>query len=396
MLRHQYRMPPSVRHVVSTLFYRGLLLDGHNLPSAQPTKKEIFQRLPPICVLDIAFGERVFEASQQSYCNPAEAEAVRVVYEWVQAKGGVAPEHMCVISPWVAHTTALRMRLGNLSKERAQEYGDRKPNAPPLPDETKLLNIDTVDKFQGSERDVVLLSPCATHVAGRSADPNFLNVAVSRCRHMLLVVGNAEALSQGSAMWKALLDAMGQQQPSAVQRVRVTSLEDLMPALERLWAARDAPPAATPASTPAGTDAEAQKQAQRAVENKVRALAILQRRREERAAQEAALRAEQPDDDDDEGYEVMLDEERGSLKRPRENAATADNTASAAFAAADDTAVVVNDNSDVDVIVLEGGVEKATGTSDIPKPKTRTRKRNVLPSGGVAIKKRAARKKKGK
>ena len=323
MLRHQYRMPPSVCDVVSSLFYRGLLLNGNGLPSAQP-KQEIFQRLPPICVLDIEFGERIFDSSHQSYCNPAEAEAVRVVYEWVQKRGGVAPEQMCVISPWVAHTMALRMSIGKISKDRANEYSNRRPNARPLPDENKMSNIDTVDKFQGSERDVVFLSPCATSVAGRSEDPNFLNVAVSRCRHVLFIVGKVEALAAGSTMWNTLLSTIGKQQ--SVQRVRIASLQELTPALERLWAANDAPPAS---NTTTATSGDAETRAQRATDNKGEALAILQRRRRERAAQDAALRVEQQGDDDerhelllDEGYQVMLDEERGSAKRPREDAET--------------------------------------------------------------------------
>jgi superfamily I DNA and/or RNA helicase len=70
----------------------------------------------------------------------------------------------------------------------------------------ELITIDTVHRFQGDERDVIVLSPTVSagmppffvRVAGH---PNLLNVAVTRARWRLVVVGDRDAcLLAGGAL----------------------------------------------------------------------------------------------------------------------------------------------------------------------------------------------------
>ena len=49
----------------------------------------------------------------------------------------------------------------------------------------------TVDRFQGREADLVLLSMRNTSRVGFLDSPNRLNVAVTRARQQLVVIGNA-------------------------------------------------------------------------------------------------------------------------------------------------------------------------------------------------------------
>jgi superfamily I DNA and/or RNA helicase len=48
----------------------------------------------------------------------------------------------------------------------------------------------TVDRFQGREADLVLLSLRNTRRPGHLDSPNRLNVAITRARFMLIVIGN--------------------------------------------------------------------------------------------------------------------------------------------------------------------------------------------------------------
>ena len=56
--------------------------------------------------------------------------------------------------------------------------------------EAQLENIDAVDKFQGSERKVVIISTCVDEKPLRARDPHFIDVACSRAQHLLVVAGN--------------------------------------------------------------------------------------------------------------------------------------------------------------------------------------------------------------
>ena len=61
--------------------------------------------------------------------------------------------------------------------------------------------IATVDSFQGSESDAVIISYVRSnenHVIGFSDNPNRINVAHTRCRKELYVVGDLECLKRGA------------------------------------------------------------------------------------------------------------------------------------------------------------------------------------------------------
>ncbi|CAA6658041.1 unnamed protein product [Spirodela intermedia] len=68
------------------------------------------------------------------------------------------------------------------------------------------LYINTVDAFQGQERDVIIMScvRASNHGVGFVADIRRMNVALTRARRALWVVGNANALMQ-SDDWAALI-----------------------------------------------------------------------------------------------------------------------------------------------------------------------------------------------
>ena len=79
------------------------------------------------------------------------------------------PEKIGVISPYVAQ----RKRIA----ERA-----------------KGVEVDTVDAFQGREKDVIIFSVTSTGSMDFVSNPNRLNVAFTRARKKLIVVGNGRAI----------------------------------------------------------------------------------------------------------------------------------------------------------------------------------------------------------
>ncbi len=56
------------------------------------------------------------------------------------------------------------------------------------------VEINTVDAFQGRERDAVVFSLTSTGNLKFASNPNRLNVAFTRPKYKLIVVGNANQL----------------------------------------------------------------------------------------------------------------------------------------------------------------------------------------------------------
>jgi len=66
----------------------------------------------------------------------------------------------------------------------------------PLKDKNVLIKLATVDFFQGQEADLVFLSMVNTYRDGFLDSPNRLNVAVTRARYQLVIVGDHNYFSE--------------------------------------------------------------------------------------------------------------------------------------------------------------------------------------------------------
>ena len=67
------------------------------------------------------------------------------------------------------------------------------------------VRVATVDSFQGAESEAIILTTAATRASAFAADPRRLNVALTRARRNLLVVGCAPALQASAPAWAALV-----------------------------------------------------------------------------------------------------------------------------------------------------------------------------------------------
>lgn len=91
----------------------------------------------------------------------------------------------------------IRKALRKWSKQYSEwRYFDRGNKKKPY------LNIQlcTVDSFQGQEADVVFLSFANNHATSFLESPNRLNVAITRARYQLVVVGNRNAMKKASGV----------------------------------------------------------------------------------------------------------------------------------------------------------------------------------------------------
>jgi predicted DNA helicase len=180
MLTVQYRMHEAIMDFSSLEFYEGALeadatVRGHllvDLPgvAAAPLSQSAAEFLD---TAGAGFDEEV-EPDGESRLNRREASLVcRKVQELLDC--GVAASDIAVIAPYAAQVRLLREQL---------------PVAG--------LEIDSVDGFQGREKEAVVVSLVRSNPRaeiGFLADVRRMNVAMTRARRKLLVVGDSATVS---------------------------------------------------------------------------------------------------------------------------------------------------------------------------------------------------------
>ncbi|XP_022142121.1 uncharacterized ATP-dependent helicase C29A10.10c-like isoform X2 [Momordica charantia] len=193
LLSVQYRMHPQIRDFPSRYFYQGRLTDSEsvaNLPDETYYKDPL---LRPYTFFDITHGRESHRGGSVSYQNIHEAQFCLRLYEYLQKTVkslGVGKVSIGIITPY-------KLQLKCLQREFEEVLNS---------EEGKDLYINTVDAFQGQERDVIIMScvRASNHGVGFVADIRRMNVALTRARRALWVMGNANALMQ-SDDWAALI-----------------------------------------------------------------------------------------------------------------------------------------------------------------------------------------------
>ena len=183
MLTRQYRMSQRVQWFASEEFYDGELRPATpevagqrlgDLPGVNPG------RLPESLRDAVSFVDP--DGRQVGNTNPAEADAVAdAVRSYLDA--GVAAADIGVIAPFRAQVAEIGKRLDGTG-----------------------VTVDTVDRFQGSAKEVIVVSVVAT---GTVESPVFedhrrMNVALTRAKKAVALVGDRDAL-ESDAFYRRLL-----------------------------------------------------------------------------------------------------------------------------------------------------------------------------------------------
>ena len=102
-------------------------------------------------------------------------------------KSGINPEQIGVIAPFRLQVNEIKNNVYNLLKEASPDILDN-------------LTIDTIDRFQGSERDIVIISLCSSDQENNFIiqDMRRFNVAITRARFKRIIIGDLKAFSDDS------------------------------------------------------------------------------------------------------------------------------------------------------------------------------------------------------
>ena len=186
----QYRMHESIMEFSSLEFYECELLPDdsvcahllQDLDGIEPNELTT----TPVTFIDTAGAgcDEEIEPDGQSRQNPSEAELVQ---KKVQAllDSGVPPADIGVIAPYSAQVRHMRQQMGDLGVE-----------------------IDSVDGFQGREKEAIVISMVRSNSTGEIGflgDIRRMNVAMTRARRKLIVIGDSATISSHE-FYQRLLD----------------------------------------------------------------------------------------------------------------------------------------------------------------------------------------------
>jgi hypothetical protein len=246
-LKVQYRMHPAISEFPSEMFYDGLIADGvgpmdrvapHGFPWPRPASPVAFVHMQHDEPSPFAFGRLGGGESPSgvgSKANPTEARAVVAVVAALLAAGDVEVSEVGVITPYAGQvhaihsTTILRLNQPTsprpyppgqvheirqaLRREQARRVGAALGQAQVAAALGEVV-VDSVDAFQGQERDVVVLSTVRDNERGQVgflSDPRRMNVLLTRARRGLVVVGSKRTLRADSrwAVWLQWVEQRG-------------------------------------------------------------------------------------------------------------------------------------------------------------------------------------------
>ncbi|PWA95861.1 helicase MAGATAMA 3 [Artemisia annua] len=193
LLSVQYRMHPQIRDFPSRHFYQGRLEDSDSVLKLDP---EVYYKDPllrPYIFYDVTHGRESHWGGSVSLQNTHEAQFCLRLYEHLQKTVkslGLRKVTVGIITPYKLQLKCIQREFEEVLKS----------------EEGKDIYINTVDAFQGQERDVIIMScvRASSHGVGFVADIRRMNVALTRARRALWVMGNASALVQ-SEDWAALI-----------------------------------------------------------------------------------------------------------------------------------------------------------------------------------------------
>lgn len=190
-LQEQYRMPPSLLEHPSKYFYDGLVTCAKEGGQVDKTAPNGFPwpSLQPLAFVQVGKESEV-EHNFGGKSNPDEVRVVKKIIAGLVKGGDVEAKNIAVISPYSKQVQLFRTEFSNSR-------------------DTEEVRVGTVDSFQGQETDVVIFSAVRSNLMkelGFLRDPRRLNVAITRGRRALILVGDKTVL-RTCRHWLALLES---------------------------------------------------------------------------------------------------------------------------------------------------------------------------------------------
>ncbi|PNT61766.1 uncharacterized protein LOC100839489 [Brachypodium distachyon] len=194
LLNIQYRMHPCISSFPNAQFYERKILDGSNV--LFPSYNEDYTCLPfgSYTFINVTDGREDKEGTGNSRRNMVEVVVVLHLIQTIFKSRKRTGQGLSigVVSPYSSQVDAIKRRLDK-TYDKCDGFHVR---------------VKSIDGFQGEEDDIIILSTVRSNgsgVVGFLADYQRTNVALTRARHCLWIVGHAHTLYKSGTVWTDLV-----------------------------------------------------------------------------------------------------------------------------------------------------------------------------------------------
>ncbi|KAL3998575.1 hypothetical protein ACH3XW_15610 [Acanthocheilonema viteae] len=192
-LQVQYRMHPALSSFPSNVFYEGSLQNGVTEGERQLIGIDWQWPVPdkPMMFWSCC-GQEELSSSGTSFLNRTEAANVEKLATRF-LKAGIKPEQIGIITPYEGQRSYIVQFMQTQGALHSKLYLE--------------MEVANVDAFQGREKDIIIVTCVRSNDhqgIGFLNDSRRLNVALTRAKFGLIIVGNAKVLSR-HPLWNYLL-----------------------------------------------------------------------------------------------------------------------------------------------------------------------------------------------
>ncbi len=188
-LNIQYRMHPLISYCPNKMFYWQRIKDSDYVNTRPDYPEFSFLRNRRVVFVDDVDSQE--ERIGSSYINTREVRLVEKFVHMIHERCGEKEALMKKVGVICGYKMQKNKLISNFKKSRS--------------DILKYLDIDTIDGFQGREKEIIILSTVrSSSNIGFISDYRRLNVAITRAKSGLFIFGSRSALIEDK-MWGEML-----------------------------------------------------------------------------------------------------------------------------------------------------------------------------------------------
>ncbi|MFS8034318.1 putative P-loop containing nucleoside triphosphate hydrolase, DNA2/NAM7 helicase, helicase [Helianthus anomalus] len=197
LLNVQYWMHPSISQFPNAEFYNGQILDGPNVIDKAREKRFLQEDMyGSYSFINVHSAKEEFNKNHSTK-NMVEVAVIAQIVANLFKESVSEKQKVTVgcISPYKTQVEAIQAKLGTKYNQEANGW-------------SFSVNVRSVDGFQGSEEDVIIFSTVRCNYRGSVGFLSSLeraNVALTRARHCLWIVGNKETMVKSGSVWNTLV-----------------------------------------------------------------------------------------------------------------------------------------------------------------------------------------------